>query len=622
MLDKLSYRWAIIIFVLLLGGFWLSPNFVNYGKKSVFGRNKITPGLDIQGGIHLVLGVDVNEVVREQIARTAKDISGELSDNKINYKAVNIVGANKSEIEIQPTDSQSQAAIVKYLAKEYPTILQVISQSPSKIDIKFYDAYLDRTKKQVVNQAIAVIRNRIDEFGVAEPSIAAEGEDRIVVQLPGIQNANRAIELINKTAMLNFRIVSNAIALPKLVKMISDAEKKYHFELTAGRATPLEDMQGSEPANTKVTAAGTTVNKTQVGSGKKLTNTVKGAAPQVEKLHYLGYVRRLNKVLASKLPKNTMIVFQKLPNAANIVVGRRPYLVDTGSHLTGANLDDAWVQNGQFGRPEVDFRFTLEGKKLFAALTKKAAGGQLAIVLDDVVKSAPMVKREIDSDQARITLGSGNYDKVFSEAKFIATALRAGALPAALEPLEQQTVGPSLGSASIQRAKFASIIASLAVFIWMLLYYRGAGLIADLSLIFNLFLTFAVLTAMGATLDLAGIAGLALTIGMAVDANVIVYERIREEMRKGASPAGAVRDGYHNAYPSIFDADICTILTCFVLIYYGTGPIRGFAVTLAIGMVTSMFTAVFFSRTVMETLVNNFNYKVFNITPNKTSAHN
>ena len=235
MLDKLSHRWAIIIFVLLLGGFWLAPNFINFGKKSVFGRNKITPGLDIQGGIHLVLGVDVNEVVREQIARTAKDLSGEFTDHKIKYKAVNITGANKSEIEIQTADPQSQAAIVKYLAKEYPTILQVLSQSPTAIDVKFYDAYLDHTKKQVVSQAIAVIRNRIDEFGVAEPSITAEGEDRIVVQLPGIQNANRAIELINKTAMLNFRIVSNAIPLPKLIAMISAAEKKHHFELTAGR---------------------------------------------------------------------------------------------------------------------------------------------------------------------------------------------------------------------------------------------------------------------------------------------------------------------------------------------------------------------------------------------------
>ena len=599
MLEKLSYRWTVVIFILSLGVFWIMPNFIHFSKKSIFGKNRITPGLDIQGGIHLVMGVDVQEVMQARIARMAKNLVAEFKDNGVAYKSLTVTGDDKSVIEIEPTGPQSEDAIAKYLKDKYPATLQVVSETLDKMDVKYFDAVLQKMKKQVVNQAIEVIRNRIDEFGVAEPNISAEGSDRILVQLPGIQDAARAKELINRTAKLDFRLVSTAVPTDQLVKMIGDAEKKYNFKLADN-----EKVQDREQ-----TAAGTTAADGKTGSATK-----GGTPASVTALHYQAYVNKLNEVLADKLPKDTQIVFEKLENADSMVAGRRPYLVNTDSTLTGAELEDASVRNDEYGRPEVDFRFTLAGRKMFADLTSKAAGGSIAIVLDDVVKSAPHVEREIDSDSARITLGGGrNYDSMFNEARFIALALRAGALPAALEPLEERTVGPSLGSDSIRKAKTASIIGALAVFIWMFIYYRGAGLIADISLILNIFLTFAVLTSMGATLDLPGVAGIALTIGMAVDANVIIYERIKEELRKGASLSGAVRDGYHNAFASIFDANLCTVLTCLVLMYFGTGPIRGFAVTLAIGMVTSMFTAIFFSRTVLDTLVGKFNYNAFTV---------
>ncbi len=602
MLEKLSYRWTVVVFILLLGVFWIMPNFIHFSKKSIFGKNRITPGLDIQGGIHLVMGVDVQEVMQARVARMAKNLVAEFKDNGVAYKSLTVTGDDKSVIEIQPTGQQSADAIAKYLKDKYPATLQVVSQTPDKMDVKYFDAVLQKMRKQVVNQAIEVIRNRIDEFGVAEPNISAEGSDRILVQLPGIQDAARAKELINRTARLDFRLVSTAIPTDQLVKMIGDAEKKYNFKLADN-----EKAQDREQ-----TASATT--STPKAAGKAGGAAKDGGAAAVTELHYQAYVNKLNEVLADKLPKGTRIVFEKLENADSMAAGRQPYLVNTDSNLTGAELEDASVRNDEYGRPEVDFRFTLAGRKMFADLTSKAAGGSIAIVLDDVVKSAPHVEREIDSDSARITLGGGrNYDSMFNEARFIALALRAGALPAALEPLEERTVGPSLGSDSIHKAKTASIIGALAVFIWMFLYYRGAGLIADISLILNIFLTFAVLTSMGATLDLPGVAGIALTIGMAVDANVIIYERIKEELRKGASLAGAVRDGYHNAFASIFDANLCTVLTCLVLMYFGTGPIRGFAVTLAIGMVTSMFTAIFFSRTVLDTLVGKFNYNAFTV---------
>jgi preprotein translocase subunit SecD len=563
MLEKLSTRWIVIVAVLIFGIVWISPNFIKYDPKGYFGKAKMVLGLDIQGGLHLVMGVDVKEVVKEQLAREVKNLQAQMKDTGVKFQSVAVTGADSMNIQIMTGGAENKDAITKFIDDRYGSTLQVVNAAPETIELRYFDAKMIEMEKHVVEQAIEVIRNRIDEFGVSEPNISAEGTDRILVQLPGIQDAARAKELINRTARLDFRVVSSELAPDKLQSLIDDAEKKGNFKLGENKLT------------------------------------------------YLGYVKKLNEDLAGQLPKDSRIVFEKMENAQSLEAGRRPYLIKTDSLLNGGQLEDASVRPDEYGKPEVVFRFSVEGRKLFADITSKAAGGSIAIVLDDVVKSAPHVEREIDSDTARITLGaSRDYNATLNEATFIATALRAGALPAALEPMEERAVGPSLGSDSINKAKNASLISALAVFLFMFIYYRTAGLIADLSLIVNIFLTFAVLTSMGATLTLPGIAGIALTIGMAVDANVIIYERIREERRKGATMAGAVRDGYANAFASIFDANLTTILTCLVLMYYGNGPIRGFAVSLTIGIVTSMFTAIFFSRTVLDTMVTKFNIEI------------
>ncbi len=559
MLEKMSFRWTVITVICLLGCLWISPNFIKYDPKGYFGKAKMVLGLDIQGGLHLVMGVDVQAVVQEQVSRKVKDLLTQFKDNGVNAQSVSVTGADKTSIEVLTGGAQNKDVITKFIEDHDGSTLQIVTATPERIELRYFDAVMMDMKKHVVEQAIEVIRNRIDEFGVSEPSISAQGNDRILVQLPGIQDAAHAKELINRTARLDFRVVSSELAPDKIASLVEETEKKGNYKLGENKLT------------------------------------------------YQAYIKKLNEDLAAQLPKDTRIVFEKQENAASLEAGRRPFLIRTDSHLSGGQLEDASVRPDEYGKPEVVFRFSNEGRKLFAEVTSKAAGGSIAIVLDDVVKSAPHVEREIDSDSARITLGqSRDYNATLAEATFIATSLRAGALPAALEPLEERAVGPSLGSDSILKARNASIISALAVFLFMFLYYRVAGLIADLSLILNVFLTFAVLTTMGATLTLPGIAGIALTIGMAVDANVITYERIREERRKGASMAGAVRDGYHNAFASIFDANVTTVLTCLVLMYYGNGPIRGFAVSLAIGMVTSMFTAIFFSRTVLDTLVTKF----------------
>ena len=560
MFNSLRAKWIVIFCTMLLAAFWISPNFIDYGKDSTFGKSKLILGLDIQGGSHLVMGVNVEEVIQERVARMTKDLVEQFRTDGIQVTDVQTVGDKKTEILVSVEGPAANDQVVKFIEDRFTTVLQVVSQENNKILLKYFDATILEMKNQVVSQSIEVIRNRIDEFGVAEPSITAQGEDRILVQLPGVQDASGAKELINRTAKLDFRVVSTELPFDKLNEMIAEAEKKGNYKL---------GDQG---------------------------------------LPYSAYIKRLNQDLASQLPKNTRLVFEKLENAETLEAGRQPYLIETDSVLGGAQLEDASVRPDEFGKPEVNFRFTVEGRRLFADLTQKAAGGFIAIVLDDVVKSAPSVREQIDSDSARITLGGArDYNATLKEATFIATALRAGALPAALEQLEERTVGPSLGSDSIKKAELAAAVGALLVAVFMIIFYRGAGLIADIALVLNILFTFAILTTIGATLTLPGIAGIALTVGMAVDANIIIFERIKEELKKGGSLAFAVKDGFDNAFSAIFDSNITTVLTCVVLMYYGTGPIRGFAVTLTIGIICSMFTAIFVSRTIIETLITKFN---------------
>jgi preprotein translocase subunit SecD len=283
---------------------------------------------------------------------------------------------------------------------------------------------------------------------------------------------------------------------------------------------------------------------------------------------------------------------------------RIPYLLKLDEVVTGDRLTNAQVGMDQYGKPIVQFRFDGLGTKSFGDLTRKHTKEQMAIVLDKVVKSAPVINEPITGGSGQITLGGGrDYNASLNEAKLISTALRAGALPATLEQLEERTVGPSLGADAIKKGQVATIAAALLVFVFMAFYYKSFGVIADLSLAFNILIVIAVLSSLGATLTLPGVAGLALTLGISVDANVIIYERVKEEMHKGANLLGAIREGYDRAFSSIFDANVTSIAVCVVLMYYGTGPVRGFAITLLTGLMITTFTAVFFTRALLDLLV-------------------
>ncbi|MES2855621.1 MAG: protein translocase subunit SecD, partial [Bdellovibrionota bacterium] len=392
------------------------------------------------------------------------------------------------------------------------------------------------------------------EFGVAEPSITAQGTDRILVQLPGIKDASNAKDLINRTARLDFMMVSTEMKQADLEKLVSDAETAGNFKL------------GGE-------------------------------------LRYSQYVDKVNEALKGKIPANTVVYFEKPENVANLETGRIPYLLRTDDIVTGDRLTNAQVSMDQYGKPVVHFTFDPIGTREFGALTTRNVQQNMAIVLDKVVKSAPNINEPITGGSGQITLGGGrDQNASLNEAKLIATSLRAGALPAALEQLEERTVGPSLGADAIRKGEIATLIAAALVFAFMILYYRTFGLIADLALSLNLLLTMAILSSLGATLTLPGVAGLALTLGISVDASVIIFERIKEEKRKGISLIAAIREGYDKAFSSILDSNLTSIGVCVVLMYFGTGPVRGFAVTLLTGLVITTFTAVFFTRTVLDWL--------------------
>jgi preprotein translocase subunit SecD len=562
MIESLKARLGVIAAVLIIAAYIFAPNLMS--KDDAPGwlpSQSLVYGLDIQGGLHLVLGVDTPGVLEEKLDRLA----GALKED-INEATPTSVGQAKFINGANPRiELTGNTDIIKsYVNKNYAGILQSIDSGTGTVTYQYFETYVNDLKKQIINQAIEVIRNRIDSFGVSEPYIAAQGDNRIVVQLPGIDAADyeQAKDLINRAARLEKMIVALSstyssidLTMPELSKMIDDAE-------AAGKYS--------------------------------LGTTAEGG------LKYLDYVKQINQDLKGKLPSQTAVVFEKLGNVTDINDGKAPLLVKTDKVFSGDKISDAFVGVGEYGQPVVNFSVASEGRSEFAALTGENVDKPMAIVLDKVVMSAPNIGSRL-REGGVITLGSGQ--DVGAEAEFLTNVLRAGALPAALEQLEERTVGPTLGADSIEAGKKAGLVGLIFVLVFMIGWYRLAGVVAGLALSINVFLLLALLTSLGATLTLPGIAGIVLTVGMAVDANVIIFERIKEELLKGSGLRSAVRDGFGHAFSAIFDANITTAAVCLVLMFYGTGPIKGFAVTLIWGIATSMFTAIFLSRAVIDGLI-------------------
>jgi protein-export membrane protein SecD len=433
--------------------------------------------------------------------------------------------------------------------------MNLVSSDQKKLVFDVKDEDRSYIKKKAVEQTIEAIRNRIDEFGVNEPTIQAQGDDRVVVQLPGVKDVERAKAIIGRTAKLEFKLVKEESSFPKekLMQIVNNA---------AESGIVYEDGKSSYPV----------------------------------------YLEKINEFAAKRIPQDSIILFERKVEPQTGKKFLFPYLLDKVSYVTGEHLKDAYVgYNQDFGEPYVSFQMSVMGAKYMEDLTGKNIGRQLAIILDNNVYSAPVIQAKI-GDAGQITLGGGrSLTDIQQEAEDIALVLRAGALPAQLQFEEERVVGPSLGNDSIREGKTAFILGAILVVFFMIVYYRSKGIMADIAVIMNVILILSTLILFGATLTLPGIAGIILTIGMAVDANIIINERIREELQAGNSAKAALEGGYAKALSTVIDANITTAICGIVLLQYGTGPIKGFAVTLLVGIVFSVFHSSIFTSGYLST---------------------
>lgn len=553
-----KWRFYFVVF-LILGAFWVispvlvSQNTAPYWLKKIIPSKGLKLGLDLQGGTHLVMGVDVDKVVLEHTDRNVIRLDSVFKEKGIPFESISRVG-DTSRLSVRLKSPSDEAKVREAVNKYTGMLFSASGNNEVVFDLK--DEEKEYVRRNAVNQTIEAVRNRIDEFGVNEVSIQAQGADRIVVQLPGVKDVARAKSIIGRTAKLEFKVV---IQDPNFGR-----EKIYELVNKAKEAGIVYD----------------------------------------EKTSYIDYVDKLNAFAANRLPKDTMILFERKVDPSTSKKFLEPYLLQKASPVTGDDLKDAYVgYNNEFGEPYVSFQMNTNGARFMEKTTGENIGKQLAIVLDKNVYSAPVIQAKI-SDSGQITLGSGRaLSELQQEAEDIALVLRAGALPAQLTFEEERVVGPSLGNDSIEQGKFSFILGALVVIIFMLIYYRKSGAIADTAVIMNVLLLISIMMLFGATLTLPGIAGIVLTVGMSVDANVIINERIREELRSGNDGKAAIEIGYDKALWTVLDANITTAIAGIVLLQYGSGPIKGFAVTLLIGILTSVFTGVYITRWVFEYLL-------------------
>jgi preprotein translocase subunit SecD len=471
-------------------------------------------------------------------------------------------------------------------------------------------------RQDATDRALQVIRTRIDELGVAEPVVQKVGEDRIIVELPGArpEDQRRAKEIIQRSAFLQFKIVrplaEMQAALPRMDRAVTEAVGAGAVTQPDAPAAPapgVTDLFQPAPrdtapgdtvaGDTAVVAAQTTPQDTALAA-RPLSSILLPSGAEGQFAVEEENVARVQQYLALPqvqrlLPRGSELRWGFQPRGEQAQPYRILYLLETRPIITGEYLQDAQAQRDpQFGRPEATFEFNRRGGRIFERATGENVGNLMAIILDERVYSAPIIQSQIGS-RGRIELGGASME----EARDLALVLRAGALPAPLSIIEERTVGPSLGQDSIDKGSMAGMIGITLVVLIMLLYYRVSGAMAVAALVFYMLLVLGGLAAIGAALTLPGIAGLVLSIGMAVDANVLIFERIREELAVGRSPRTAVSEGFANALSAIVDSNLTTLITAFILYQFGTGPIRGFAVVLAIGIIASMFTAIFVTRT-------------------------
>ncbi|MBU1566627.1 MAG: protein translocase subunit SecD, partial [Proteobacteria bacterium] len=473
----------------------------------------------------------------------ANDLKDALAEQSISAVRTSAPSADTVIFTLPNTGAVDK--VKKLVADDFPDLdvrIEAKEGSFPRIFLALKNEKRQFIKNHAVNQSLEILRNRIDQFGVAEPVIIRQGEDEIVIQLPGVKDPERALKLLGDTAQLEFKLVADTAGM--------------NLQELVHQAKIAKEWQDGES------------------------------------------MKKLNRALQNKLPDNTSLNFEKEVDKKTKKEILVPILLENKILMTGDMIKDAQVRiGGSFNEPYVSLDMTSQGGKVFAHVTETNVGRRLAIVLDEVVRSAPVIRDRILGGSAQIT-GSFSHE----EAADLAIVLRVGALPAPVDIIQNMSVGASLGQDSISQGLTSGIWGAILVLAFMIVYYRLSGLIANTAMVFNIVLLFAGLAVLNATLTLPGIAGIILSIGMAVDANVLIYERIREEFAIGKSVRSCVEAGYNKAFSSIVDSQVTTLITALALFLFGTGPIKGFAVTLSLGIIFNLFTVLFYSRFVFDAI--------------------
>ncbi len=530
MLRGMKWRFilytAVTVFAILL----LLPNVTSqlpsWYTKAI-PTDKIHLGLDLQGGMYLLLQVEEDKAVESYLEQVKNNLADALKEEGI---LVGKIDRERDGIVLEASGSKEK--LDNLLTQRFPMLHEKTSSGQGgiwKYEFVLDSKEVDNTKRHAIDQALEIIRNRIDQFGVTEPEITRQGVNQILIQLPGIKDPERAINLIGKTALLEFKIV---------------------------------DDEGN-----------------------------------------------LDEALKGNVPPGDVILYQRSVDPQTGAARKVPYVLKEKTLMTGDVIRDARVAiDSQFHEPYVAMEFNDIGARLFEQITGANVKKRLAIILDNNVYSAPVIQERIGGGRAQIT---GRFD--MKEASDLAIVLKSGSLPAPVKIIEQRTIGPSLGQDSIHKGILSVLLSAIVVAIFMLIYYQYSGLVADSALILNVILTMATLAIFRATLTLPGIAGLVLTIGMAVDSNILINERIKEELRLGKTVRLAIDQGYHRAFTAIFDSHVAALISGVILYQFGTGPVKGFAVTLCIGLLANLFTAVFVTRLIYDFITLKFAIKRLSI---------
>ena len=589
------------------------------GKLEILESRTIKQGLDLKGGMYIVLEVDLPTLV-ENLAIN--------KDNKLN-SALNSI---RAQLKLSPE------------ADFFSLFSNVSDQENLKLSRYYYDygssneiilTALGEESEDAINRVLEILQNRVDQFGVAEPTIQKQGSQRIIVELAGVQDSDRARSLLESTALLEFFIVKDITTTNQIMAKIDqalignkDISTIAKNDQTIEQNSAITDDDGtvsvtelfgesSNESNVDSSAVTPDIVAEQPFSGmlRNLGNTIGVPVKNsysVRKMLDLPEVKeRLAAIGGTFMFSNKAQDYPTVDGDVESVYSL--FLLEDQAELTGGVVEEAKANLGpqgttSAGQPIVNLSMNSDGARKWSIITGSNVGRQVAIVLDNKVHMAPNIREKISGGGTLIE-GFANID----EAKDIAIVLRAGALPAPVDIIEERVVGPSLGADSVRSGTRSVVIGLIIVLIFMLIYYRAAGTIADLALIWNIVLVLAVLASLQATLTLPGIAGLILTVGMSIDANVIIFERIREELRKGKTPKAAIDGGYDRALTTIIDANVTTLIAALVLWQFGTGPIKGFATVLFWGILISMFTAIFVTRTIFNSFTGRKNLNKLSI---------